>query len=124
MKVRCEPSAGEVRRVSLDGGVRPDCRYRGAGVPAPYSWKPGRRRRADRGRCRPGPRPCRCLTGAVTGLATVLATACSTLDGRLPAFGGAALLATPAAMALVRAALAFPVRAESRVAPAHLPAVR
>ncbi|MDX2817095.1 ABC transporter permease [Streptomyces sp. PA03-5A] len=63
------------------------------------------------------------LTGAVTGLGTVLAIGWGTLDGRLPAVGGAALLATLAAVVLVCAALALPVRAQSRIAPAHLLAV-
>ncbi|MFE2540042.1 ABC transporter permease [Actinacidiphila glaucinigra] len=60
------------------------------------------------------------LVGAVTGLVAVLAIGWGTLGGRLPAVGGAALLATLAAVALVCAALAFPVRAQSRIAPAYL----
>ncbi|MFE0629326.1 FtsX-like permease family protein [Streptomyces sp. NPDC058864] len=60
------------------------------------------------------------LAGAVTGLAAVLAIGWGTLGGRLPAVGGAALLATLAAVVLVCAALALPVRTQSRVAPAHL----
>ncbi|MFF7213716.1 FtsX-like permease family protein [Streptomyces sp. NPDC008238] len=60
------------------------------------------------------------LAGAVTGLAAVLAIGWGTLGGRLPAVGGAALLATLAAVVLVCAALALPVRAQSRVAPARL----
>ncbi|WP_431961205.1 FtsX-like permease family protein [Actinacidiphila sp. bgisy160] len=60
------------------------------------------------------------LSGAVAGLVTVLSIGRGMLDGRLPAVGGAALLATVAAVALVCAALAFPVRLHSRIAPAHL----
>ncbi|MDX3239000.1 ABC transporter permease [Streptomyces sp. ME03-5709C] len=60
------------------------------------------------------------LAGAVTGLVAVLAIGWGTLGGRLPAVGGAALLATLAAVVLVCAALAFPVRSHSRIAPARL----
>ena len=60
------------------------------------------------------------LAGAGVGLAAVLALGWGTLTGRFPAVGGAALLATLAAVVLVCAALALPVRAHARIAPAHL----
>lgn len=60
------------------------------------------------------------LAGAVVGLAAVLAIGWGTMTGRFPAVGGAALLATLAAVVLVCAALALPVRAHARIAPAHL----
>ncbi|MFJ5220020.1 FtsX-like permease family protein [Streptomyces sp. NPDC088354] len=60
------------------------------------------------------------LTGALAGLAAVLAIGSGVLQGHLLTVAGAALLATLAAVALVSAALAFPIRAHSRIAPAHL----
>jgi putative ABC transport system permease protein len=60
------------------------------------------------------------LSGAVVGLATVLALGQGVLGGRLPALAGAALLATLAAVALVCVALAVPIRSLSRIAPAQL----
>jgi ABC-type antimicrobial peptide transport system permease subunit len=63
------------------------------------------------------------LAGAVIGLTTVLTNGQGLLEGRLPAVGGSALLATLAAIALVGVAPALPVRVHSRIAPAHLPAI-
>ncbi|WP_055588244.1 FtsX-like permease family protein [Streptacidiphilus griseoplanus] len=60
------------------------------------------------------------LTGALAGLGLVLGIGRGVLHGHLLAVGGAALLATAAAVVLVSAALAFPIRAHSRIAPAHL----
>ncbi|MFJ4989536.1 FtsX-like permease family protein [Streptomyces sp. NPDC088732] len=60
------------------------------------------------------------LTGAVAGLAAVLAIGRGVLEGHLLTVAGAAGLATLAAITLVSAALAFPIRAHSRIAPAHL----
>lgn len=60
------------------------------------------------------------LTGAVAGLAAVVALGRGVLEGHLLTVAGAALLATLAAITLVSAALAFPIRAHSRIAPAHL----
>ncbi|MFD6296069.1 FtsX-like permease family protein [Streptomyces sp. NPDC060235] len=60
------------------------------------------------------------LSGAVTGLAGVLVLGRGVLHGHLFMVAGAALLATLAATALVVAALAVPIRALSRIAPAHL----
>jgi ABC-type lipoprotein release transport system permease subunit len=60
------------------------------------------------------------LTGAVVGLLTVLGIGQGMLDGRVLAVAGAALLATVAAVALVCAALTFPIRALTRIAPAQL----
>ncbi|MEU5593006.1 ABC transporter permease [Streptomyces sp. NPDC020298] len=59
------------------------------------------------------------LAGAVVGLAGVLALGRGVLDGRLPALTGAALLAVLAGIALVCGALAVPIRALSRIAPAQ-----
>ncbi|MYS18696.1 MULTISPECIES: ABC transporter permease [unclassified Streptomyces] len=63
------------------------------------------------------------LTGAVLGLAAVVGIGRGVLTGHLPAVAGAALLATVAAIVLVCAALAVPIRAQSRIAPARLLAV-
>jgi putative ABC transport system permease protein len=60
------------------------------------------------------------LSGAVVGLLTVLSLGQGMLDGRVLAVAGAALLATVAALTLVCAALTVPIRAMSRIAPAHL----
>ncbi|MBM9510142.1 FtsX-like permease family protein [Actinacidiphila acididurans] len=60
------------------------------------------------------------LTGAAAGFATVLSLGRGVLHGHLLAVTGAALLATLAATALVCAALTLPIRALSRIAPAHL----
>ncbi|MFF3564985.1 FtsX-like permease family protein [Streptomyces sp. NPDC002574] len=60
------------------------------------------------------------LTGAIAGLTAVMTISRGVLQGHLLTVGGAALLATLAAVALVSAALAFPIRAHSRIAPAHL----
>jgi putative ABC transport system permease protein len=60
------------------------------------------------------------LTGAAVGMTAVLSVGQGLLRGRLLAVGGAALLATAAAVLLVCAALAVPIRALHRIAPAHL----
>ncbi|MFJ3800256.1 FtsX-like permease family protein [Streptomyces sp. NPDC090088] len=60
------------------------------------------------------------LSGAVAGLAGVLALGRGVLHGHLFTVAGAALLATLAATALVVAALTVPIRGLSRIAPAHL----
>jgi putative ABC transport system permease protein len=63
------------------------------------------------------------LAGSAVGLSTVLTLGRRLLAGRLPAVVGSALLATSAAIALVCVALAVPIRAHSRMAPAHLLAI-
>ena len=60
------------------------------------------------------------LTGAVAGLETVVAIGQGVLEGRLLMVGGAALLATLAAVGLVCGVLSVPIRAMSRIAPAQL----
>lgn len=60
------------------------------------------------------------LSGVAVGLAVVLSLGQGMLDGRVLPVDGAALLATAAAVALVCAALALPIRTMSRIAPAQL----
>ncbi|SFF17128.1 FtsX-like permease family protein [Actinacidiphila alni] len=60
------------------------------------------------------------LTGAAVGLTAVLTIGQGLLHGRLLAVTGAALLATAAAVLLVCATLALPIRARSRRPPAQL----
>ncbi|MFF4837027.1 FtsX-like permease family protein [Streptomyces sp. NPDC001315] len=60
------------------------------------------------------------LSGAAAGLVTVVSLGQGLLHGHLLAVGGAALLATLAATALVCVALTVPIRRLSRIAPAHL----
>ncbi|MEV5847430.1 FtsX-like permease family protein [Streptomyces sp. NPDC051985] len=60
------------------------------------------------------------LSGAVAGLAGVLALGRGVLHGHLLTVAGAALLATLAATVLVVAAVTVPIRGLSRIAPAHL----
>ncbi|WP_128374723.1 FtsX-like permease family protein [Streptomyces cavernae] len=60
------------------------------------------------------------LTGAAVGLTTVVALGQGVLAGRLLVVAGAALLAGLAAVGLVCAVLSVPIRALSRIAPAHL----
>lgn len=60
------------------------------------------------------------LTGAVVGLTAVLTIGQGLLAGRLSTVVGAALLATLAAVGLVCGVLSVPIRAMSRIAPAHL----
>lgn len=63
------------------------------------------------------------LAGSAVGLSTVLTLGRDLLAGRLPTVVGSALLATSAAIAVVCVALAVPIRAHSRMAPAHLLAI-
>lgn len=60
------------------------------------------------------------LTGAVAGLVTVVVIGQGVLEGRLLMVGGAALLATLAAVGLVCGVLSVPIRVMSRIAPAQL----
>jgi putative ABC transport system permease protein len=60
------------------------------------------------------------LTGSVLGVAVVTALSADLLSGHLLMLGAAGLLGTLAALALIMATLFVPIRALSRIAPAHL----